>query len=212
MFLVCPAQARDSGSDSASFASLVFPTTDSTQLQTSAKTDLAKSVIEWLFVVIAIILLICLFLRKTLGARTPLREIHAQVFTEPRASDDASYVYTYAYPGIPALHLTRPPPARIRARAHSPVHATLTLTRALDLGAGGRRANWNAELVLSDQDVLPAYDGLDRPPKYVHAEAATEEPPAASASASAEPRAVVEAPGAARVELPDGPSPQTGER
>ncbi|KAJ7453837.1 hypothetical protein FB451DRAFT_665518 [Mycena latifolia] len=156
----------DSVPATTSFASLVFPTDPgAAEAQASTKADLAKSVIEWLFVVIAVILIICLFLRKLLGAPRALQY--------PSTSNDLGTAsgYTYAYPGIAALHLTHPRPAR-------PARARTRPTRAADIDADGRRAQGDVELDLSEAEMLPAYDGLDRPPKYMYAEvaAATEEP------------------------------------
>ncbi|KAF8148119.1 hypothetical protein K438DRAFT_2027553 [Mycena galopus ATCC 62051] len=155
----------DSPPASTTFASLVFPTTNSDSEQpNNGKADLAKTVIEWLFVVIAVILIACLFLRKLFGPRTPHREmLHIPV-------DCPAYVCTYgAYPGISVPTVAYPLPAHSSSHARSTrgnVAITRTITRGLDLAEGGRRINEDAELELGDKDALPAYDGCDRPPKY----------------------------------------------
>jgi len=187
---------------STSFASLVFPTTDSAP--TNAKTDLTKTVIEWLFVVIAVILIACLFLRKMFGSRTSRHEMYISdsrdaSFALPPA-DSPSYLCTYAiaYPGIPAVQgLPYPLPAHTRSRTARPPVRT---TRGLDIDEGGRRANFDMELVLSDKDVLPAYDALDRPPKYASvatARAAGVEQVTVAGASNAE---VIDAPSTHRVE------------
>ncbi|KAF7344649.1 hypothetical protein MVEN_01625100 [Mycena venus] len=159
----------DSPPDTTSFASLVFPTTDS-NTPTNAKTDLAKTAIEWLIVVIAVVLIACLFLRKMFGSRASQRgmlsNIPDSVYRRASSSfapaaDSPSYLCTYvAYPGIPAVPYPLPVHLHPRTARTGP-------TRGLDIDEGGRRVNEDVELVLGDKDVLPAYDGLDRPPKYV---------------------------------------------
>ncbi|KAJ7873711.1 hypothetical protein B0H13DRAFT_2058269 [Mycena leptocephala] len=152
------APRSNSPAASTSFASLVFPTTDSSQQPTNPKTDLAKSVIEWLFVVIAVILIVCLFLRKVFGPRNSYAQremlIPDSAYQGARPLiDDPAYLCTYV-----AVELQYPLPVHSRAPARP--------TRGLDIGEGGRRANGDTELVLGDKDVLPAYDALDRPPRY----------------------------------------------
>ncbi|KAJ6538127.1 hypothetical protein B0H19DRAFT_1270492 [Mycena capillaripes] len=167
------APRSNSPPDITSFASLVFPVTDSPQPPTSAKAELGKSVIEWLFVVIAIVLVACLFLRKLCRVRSSFQYEMPIIpdslyghggasFTRPSPADDPAYICTYVtYPRIPAVQL--PYPLAVHSRnARPPVRPT----RGPDIDDGGRRANSDMELVLSDKDMLPAYDGLDRPPRY----------------------------------------------
>ncbi|KAJ6487394.1 hypothetical protein C8R47DRAFT_1196380 [Mycena vitilis] len=188
-----PVVRSDSPAASTSFASLVFPSTDPPQSPTSPKTDVAKSVIEWLFVVIAIILILCLFLRKLFGARTSPRGTDSvyqrgSISFAPSGLGDPAYICSYiAYPGIPPVALPYPP--GVHPRAPRPV---VRLTRGVDVGADGRRVNGDMELVVGDKE-LPAYDGLDRPPRY--AVAAAEEIGAAVALSGR---------GAAASEVPDG--------
>ncbi|KAJ7608505.1 hypothetical protein DFH06DRAFT_1346824 [Mycena polygramma] len=182
----------DSPAASTSFASLVFPTTDPPQSPTSPKTDVAKSVIEWLFVVIAIILILCLFLRKLFGVRTSPRVTDSvyqrgSISFAPSGLGDPAYICSYiAYPGIPPVELPYPP--IVHPRTPRPL---VRLTRGLDIGEDGRRANSDMELVLGDKD-LPAYDGLDRPPRYAPAA------PGETSAAIALPER-----GAAATEVPD---------
>ncbi|KAJ7105825.1 hypothetical protein C8R44DRAFT_886290 [Mycena epipterygia] len=160
-----------------SFASLVFPTSDSDATPPAdSKPDLGKSVIEWLFVVIAVILIGCLFLRKLLGAprglhgENPYRHaLHpfASSTSISAAPDYLQYGYGYAY-------LPYPVPAHTTRRAYGVTHPTrrahdtTQTTRAYDIGVGGRRANGDEELVLGDKDILPVYDAFDRPPQYAY--------------------------------------------
>ncbi|KAJ7642957.1 hypothetical protein DFH06DRAFT_1136937 [Mycena polygramma] len=75
-----------------------------------------------------------------------------------------SYICSYiAYPGIPPVELPYPPV--VHPRTPRPV---VRLTRGLDIGEDGRRVNSDMELVLGDKE-LPAYNGLDRPPRYATA-------------------------------------------
>jgi hypothetical protein len=67
--------------------------------------------------------------------------------------DDPAYLCTYV-----AVELQYPLPVHSRVSARP--------TRGLDIGEGGRRANGDTEFVLGDKDVLPAYNALDRPPRY----------------------------------------------
>ncbi|KAJ7018719.1 hypothetical protein C8F04DRAFT_1150472 [Mycena alexandri] len=156
-----------------------------------------QTVIEWFFVVIAVILIACLILRKILGSRTSsVREMAED--THPHLSFvHPSYAYSYAYPGIPDIHLPYPLPGHSRTRP-----ATRT-TRAADIDAGGRRANDDMELGLGDKDMLPAYDGLGRPPKYAAAA------PEAETAASGDEH-VIEAPAAPPAELPETTSAHAG--
>ncbi|KAJ7076800.1 hypothetical protein C8R44DRAFT_896499 [Mycena epipterygia] len=134
------------------------------------------SVIEWLFVVIAVILIGCLFLRKLLGAprglhgENPYRHaLHpfASSTSISAAPDYLQYGYGYAY-------LPYPVPAHTTRRAYGVTHPTrrahdtTQTTRAYDIGVGGRRANGDEELVLGDKDILPVYDAFDRPPQYAY--------------------------------------------
>ncbi|KAJ7156346.1 hypothetical protein C8R46DRAFT_1295137 [Mycena filopes] len=166
-------RAADSPPASTSnFASLVFPTSDSAAEPTSGKSDVAKAVIEWLFVVIAVLLIACLLLRRMLGTRpSPTRAEHAHSRVEQIILADPSY---FLYPAA-AVYLPYPVPAHAPARMRSvrnnynpALTPTLMRTRAADIGAGGRRANDDAEpeLGLGDKDLLPAYDGAGRPPRY----------------------------------------------
>ncbi|KAF7375844.1 hypothetical protein MSAN_00474400 [Mycena sanguinolenta] len=179
------------------FASLVFPTTGSDSDEpNNFKADLAKTVIEWLFVVIALILIAYFFLRKIFGPRTSqhrdeMLHIPDSVYRReqssfalpslldyPASMCDYATCPTLAYPlpvySHPASASARLPvhSASHRVRAVTPPHMTPSVRgtsmpiRALDIGEGGRRLTEDAELVLSDGDVLPAYDGRDRPPKY----------------------------------------------
>ncbi|KAJ7649289.1 hypothetical protein B0H17DRAFT_1215329 [Mycena rosella] len=192
MFVPRILPAPDSVPESSSFASLVFPATDSPQPLASAKTDLAKSVIEWLCVIVAVILIICLFIRRLASPRA--MRSHT-LFDDPAPASDA-YLYTYAYRGVPMMHHpTYPSPARVRT--HPPLYAM----RAPDIGAGGCRANEDMELVLGTADFLPAYDGFDRPPKYICAERPAERP--------ADEAPGVEGQSTAAAEPPDGPSTST---
>ncbi|KAJ7182403.1 hypothetical protein C8R43DRAFT_1116046 [Mycena crocata] len=208
---------------STSFASLVFPSTESAQPQLSAKTDIAKSVIEWLFVIIVNINLphlllaslnervrvwaggypdrlfllakVCLFCSRSaigfgiitegrhefrlLGSQPYERGSyrHAPPFPDPTLGGDIACMYGYAYPGPSAAHL--PYPVAAHARDSRPI---VLPTRGRDIGEGGARLNGDMELVLSDKDILPVYDGLDRPPKYAFSPLAIEGAVAASSS------------------------------
>ncbi|KAJ6488739.1 peptidase S8/S53 domain-containing protein [Mycena sanguinolenta] len=162
------------------FASLVFPATDSDSDEpNNSKADLAKTVIQWLFVVIALILIACFFLRKVFGPRTAhhgMLHIPDSIYRQGQSSfalptpHDPMYMCGYVA-ACPAL--AHPPPVHSVSAANPPHHrvravsARSTTIRGLDIGEGGRRINEDAELVLSDNDVLPAYDGRDRPPKDI---------------------------------------------
>ncbi|KAJ6538103.1 hypothetical protein B0H19DRAFT_1079178 [Mycena capillaripes] len=84
-------------------------------------------------------------------------EVHRSRGLHPQ---NPAYICTYVtYPRIPAVQL--PYPLAVHSRnARPPVRPT----RGPDIDDGGRRANSDMELVLSDKDMLPTYDGLDRPP------------------------------------------------
>ncbi|KAJ7304782.1 hypothetical protein DFH08DRAFT_521553 [Mycena albidolilacea] len=170
---------------STSFASLVFPTADSAQ-PSNAKADLAKTVIEWLFVVIAVILIACLFLRKMFGTRASDSSLHlpdtlntraSSAFGLPPTVDTPAYLCTYVatYPIAHPLpvHGGHSRPSHFRY-ARTPLRATT----GRDIDPAGRRAHEDvdSELGLGDKDVLPAYDGRDRPPKYAVAAAAARRP------------------------------------
>ncbi|KAJ7475528.1 hypothetical protein B0H11DRAFT_2032528 [Mycena galericulata] len=158
-----PPRPRSASTDlpppSTSFASLANGSPPS-----QAKSEVAKSVIEWLLVAIALILLACLLLRRMLRWRAPLREMHPDpcrnvTYAEALRATDVERLYTYGLSGI----IPYPPPIYPRPRAAEP-H-----TRGVDVrrGGSGRRAG-GEELVLSmgEKDVLPVYDGLGRPPRY----------------------------------------------
>ncbi|KAJ7719127.1 hypothetical protein B0H16DRAFT_1739597 [Mycena metata] len=175
-----------------SFASLVFPTADSTE-PTSVKADVAKTVIEWLFVVIAVVLIACLLLRKILASRASSTFARDSIASDTRdrhlslvsMAIDPCYVYSYGY--IPDVRLPIPTPTYPRPTHRLPypvaiaTSSTARRTRAADIDAYGRRAHEDVELVLGDKDILPVYDGLGRPPKYT----ITTPPPAAAEAAVA---------------------------
>ncbi|KAJ7156416.1 hypothetical protein C8R46DRAFT_431348 [Mycena filopes] len=167
------------GTSISNFASLVFPTADSGTTQpTSPKSDVAKAVIEWLFVVIAVLLIACLILRRMLGTRPSPSPSRTHGHVEQIILADPS-----CFLGYPANMATVYLPYPVPARTHTPsirrfndvVRMPMpmrTQTRAADIDAFGRRATTNddadLELGLGDKDVdaLPAYDGKGRPPRY----------------------------------------------
>ncbi|KAJ7214673.1 hypothetical protein B0H12DRAFT_1155322 [Mycena haematopus] len=102
-------------------------------------------------------------------------------FAPPAPGDCPAYLYSSyvaAYPEYP-LPVHSATPLRIRGVGVIPT------TRGLDIGEGGQRINEDAELVLSDKDVLPAYDARDRPPKYALAARADQAPIVGRPSAAA---------------------------
>ncbi|KAJ7164263.1 hypothetical protein C8R46DRAFT_1036177 [Mycena filopes] len=147
------------------FASLVFPAADSATEPTSGKGHVSKSMIEWLFIIIAVLLIACLFLRRMLGTRRSTTRAgyaeHPHV-EQIILADPFCFLYS-----VPAVYIPCPVPAHApsgSARVRGDVTRARTLMRiqAADIGPGGRRANGDAELELELGDMLPAYDGAPR--------------------------------------------------
>ncbi|KAJ7431625.1 hypothetical protein B0H11DRAFT_2129379 [Mycena galericulata] len=151
-----PPRPRSASTDlpppNTSFASLANGSPPS-----QAKSEVAKSVIEWLLVGIALILLACLLLRRMLRWREMHPDPYRNVtYAEAQRATDVERLYTYGLSGI----VPYPPPIYARPRAAEPP------MRGVDVRRAGGDMDPEVVLSMGEKDVLPVYDGRDRPPRY----------------------------------------------
>ncbi|KAJ7049050.1 hypothetical protein C8F01DRAFT_1266092 [Mycena amicta] len=183
---------RDSDSASttttrAVLASLVFPNTDndaSGSPPTSAKSDLAKEIIEWVFVGIVIILICTFFMRKlffeprsrrTTGAHSNDHSDFDDASAWARESE-AAYVLGFSHPYPSVLY---PAAAVLRARNHDDQPesdprgfgigiAMVETARHADVrrGRGLGFDGTNVHVHGGSKDFLPVYEAAGGPPAY----------------------------------------------
>ncbi|KAJ7061099.1 hypothetical protein C8F01DRAFT_158484 [Mycena amicta] len=174
---------RDSSSTTTGtvLASLVFPNTDNnasgSSPPTSAKSDLAKEIIEWVFVGIVIILICTFFMRKLFFEPRSRRTTGTDSSDQSNFDDasawaretEAAYVLglSHPYPGV-----LYPAAAVVRARNDQPDtrgfgiamvetrHADVS--RGLGLGFDGT----NVHMRGGSKDFLPVYEAAGGPPAY----------------------------------------------
>ncbi|KAF8884502.1 hypothetical protein BD779DRAFT_1801684 [Infundibulicybe gibba] len=161
----------------------------------SPSNNLAKSVLEYLFLAVVIILAGCVVARRFHRLKQSGQPL-SHFFTLSR-SDNDHLNRTGHYHGL-SYNPHHLPHYRYRT-AGSPlaplplVYGASRRTRAADIDEGGRRLpgsgiNEYDHDVLSDKDVLPAYDNIGGPPKYADLTGASEPPePVRSASLSPDP-------------------------
>ncbi|KAJ7061091.1 hypothetical protein C8F01DRAFT_1231075 [Mycena amicta] len=178
---------RDSDSSSttttrAVLASLVFPNTDndaSGSPPTSAKSDLAKEIIEWVFVGIVIILICTFFMRKLFfEPRSRTRTTHSNDdsdFDDTSAwarGTEPTYVlgFSHPYPGV-----LYPAAAVVRARNDQPdsdtrgfgIGIAMVETRREDARLGLGFDGTNVHMHGGSKDFLPVYEAAGGPPAYI---------------------------------------------
>ena len=139
--------------------------------------DFAKPLLEYVLLGVGVFLILSLILKRVMRFR---QSNHPLTFTSfltasparpPTSSNPLARRPTY--PRTHALHEVPPYPSydNYPAAAYPayPVESHGRYpryhTRALDIGAGGRRLGGGEDL--TDKDVLPAYDLAGGPPKYV---------------------------------------------
>lgn len=152
-----------------------FPTGLVPPTQTSAsshKQELPKSILEWLFFVIAVVLITTVLTCRSCQLRRqnrPLSEFFS--ISQNSRSNSGRPRRIPRTTGLPPLNgplrpislthaMLYPPPSPLPAAYRSNGRRT----RAADTDAGGRRAG-NPED--DHKDMLPAYDNIGGPPKYV---------------------------------------------
>ncbi|KAL0952942.1 hypothetical protein HGRIS_007156 [Hohenbuehelia grisea] len=141
------------------------------------RSDLAKMVLEWLFLVIALVTIagiISYRMKRLRQANRPLSH-----FFRARRSTPGSptSIQPYRQSGIPyssnsealAYYPYLTPVAPTYHQAHS--RRTRTRTHAADVDSSGRRLGGGGDHDdLDDKDILPPYDHAGGPPKYVDLE------------------------------------------
>ncbi|KAJ7624413.1 hypothetical protein FB45DRAFT_1060729 [Roridomyces roridus] len=149
-----PAASPDTFGNAQTLASLVFPANNGPGSETqTSRSDIDKSVVEWLFIVIAVVLILCWCLRRLFNLQQPLS--FSDIDLQPVV---ASADLTFPFP-MPS----QPPPVHHTERLGH-LRQSIT-TRAADVDAYGRRQGALGEGDVKDLDDLPAYT-MDRPPHY----------------------------------------------
>jgi len=149
---------------------------DSTD-NSDSKNNFAKSVLEYVFLAVALFLLICITWRRMLRVRrinqpffgrgvTPAAAAAGERFSPfPQTRPQFAGPSFGAHSFNPYVHL-----AHLPASYHP---SNNRRTQGVDIGPGGQRqggvSDYNAET--GDKDVLPAYDKFGGPPQYVELDA-----------------------------------------
>jgi len=140
-----------------------------------SKNNFAKSVLEYVFLAVALFLLICITWRRMLRVRRANQPFFGRGVTPAAAGEQISpFPRTrpqFAGPSFgahsfnPYVHL-----AHLPASYHP---SNNRRTQGADIGPGGRRqggiSDYNGET--GDKDALPAYDKFGGPPQYVELDA-----------------------------------------
>ncbi|KAF8153854.1 hypothetical protein B0H34DRAFT_799791 [Crassisporium funariophilum] len=161
-----------------------FPDPSAPPASDGKKGGLAKSVLEYLFLGVALIVVASIILRRITKMKRRSQPItafftsntdlptSAQRYGGPRQFPRTTGIPPMRYDGqnyplYPDVHLTGIPAAYMGPSARR--------TRAADVDANGRRLGDRAVELdhdgeLGDKDMLPAYDNFGGPPKYVDLE------------------------------------------
>jgi len=152
-------------------STLVRPTQT---LQSQGKQELTKSILEWLFLVIALILITTILTCRSFQLRRQNRSLKEFFSLSQPSSSLPATGRPRRVPrttGLPTLHDPYRPISLTHAMLYPPptplpsvYHSNWRRTHAADTDAGGRRAGGPED---DHKDALPAYDNVGGPPKYM---------------------------------------------
>ncbi|TFK33095.1 hypothetical protein BDQ12DRAFT_691607 [Crucibulum laeve] len=149
------------------------PTDVPTNDETKARGNLAKTVLEYLFLSVAIILTVFIIFRRCIVLKREKKPV-TQFFNVDRNEDrrinsSRNFPRTTGLP--PVQHDGSGPyafyPSPYLTAVPTSYAGNGRRVRAFDIGEGGRRVGGGGDYdTLSDKDLLPAYDNIGGPPKY----------------------------------------------